>query len=126
METVISRTRRPDVTFSPNGRISISSVAARLLTLSPGDVINLAYCRGELYLLRTPAEETYGRHRARCYSCNHGSRYTLANSVTLCRRVFSIAGTDGSRRVGFNVGRPVNLDGEICLPIIYKHPFFDL
>lgn len=123
METVIARTRRPDVTFSPNGRISISSVAARLLTLSPGDVINLADSQGELYIFRIPAEETFGRHRARCYSCNHGSHYLLANSVTLCRHAFRLAASDGSRRIGFNVGSPVTVDGVRCLPIIYKHPF---
>ena len=42
MIKLLERTRRPDITFSRNGRISITARVVRLLSLQPGDSINVA------------------------------------------------------------------------------------
>ena len=43
MIKLLQRTRRPDITFCRNGRISITARVVRLLSLQPGDSINIAF-----------------------------------------------------------------------------------
>jgi hypothetical protein len=61
--SIISSTRRPDISFYRNGCIEINARVARQLALSSGDVIDI--CRdGDEYFLcvRQRAASAVGRH----------------------------------------------------------------
>lgn len=121
MTTLLQRTRRPDISFSRNGRISITARVVRLLALQPGDSVNVAFVAGECFLMAARHRGSAARHVARCYPTKRGSRNFRANSVTLCR-AFLDACAVRARRAAFFVGEPVPNGGEVFLPIIYKMP----
>lgn len=121
MIKLLEHTRRPDISFSRTGLIRISARAARLLSINPGDAINVARDDDglEYYLCATtPAR---GRHRARCYRSKRGGNNLCANSVVLCRAVMQAAGVD-SPSVSFACGEPVSIHGATMLPIIIRIP----
>jgi hypothetical protein len=63
MKSIISNSRRHDLTFHPNGLIDISAHIARKLSLAPGDVIDIAQDGEELYIyVRLRAGNYVGRH----------------------------------------------------------------
>lgn len=121
MIKLLERTRRPDITFSRNGRISITARVVRLLSLLPGDSINIAFHLGECYLMASRHNENAGRHIAQCYPTKKGSLNYCANSVTLCRLMLDNCKVK-EQRASFMVGKEETRDGEIYLPIIYKMP----
>lgn len=121
MIKLLQRTRRPDITFSRDGRISVTARVARLLSLRPGDSINVAFHLGECYLMASRNGNAVGRHVARCYPTKKGSRNCRANSVTLCRLMLDACGIRG-QRASFMAGEAETPDGEVYLPIIYKSP----
>lgn len=121
MIKLLERTRRPDITFSRNGRISITARVVRLLSLKPGDSINVAFHLGECYLIASRHNENAGRHIAQCYPTKKGSRNYCANSVTLCRLILDNCKVK-EQRASFMVGKEETRDGDIYLPIIYKMP----
>lgn len=121
MIKLLQRTRRPDITFCRNGRISITARVVRLLSLQPGDSINIAFHLGECYLLASRHTDAIGRHIAQCYPTKKGSRNYCANSVTLARLMLDNCKVQGER-ASFMVGKEEMRNGEVCLPIIYKMP----
>ncbi len=121
MIKLLQRTRRPDITFSRNGRISITARVVRLLSLQPGDSINVAFHAGECYLLASRHHNAVGRHIAQCYPTKKGSRNYCANSVTLARLILDHCQIR-SQRASFLVGKEETRGGEVYLPIIYKMP----
>lgn len=121
MIKLLERTRRPDITFSRNGRISITARVVRLLSLQPGDSINVAFHLGECYLLAARHDNAIGRHIAQCYPTKKGSRNYCANSVMLCRLMLDNCRIR-EQRASFMVGQAEKRDGETVLPIIFKHP----
>ncbi len=121
MIKLLQRTRRPDITFSRNGRISITARVVRLLSLQPGDSINIAFHLGECYLLASRHESSIGRHIAQCYPSKKGSRNYCANSVTLCRLLLDNCNIQQDR-AAFAVGKAETRNGVTCLPIIYNRP----
>ena len=76
MTSLLQNTRRPDVTFHSSGRIDITARIARSLSLSKGDVIDIA-TDGNEYLLyvRHRAENITGTHEAQCWPTNHGKHH---------------------------------------------------
>lgn len=54
MIKLLEHTRRPDISFYRNGTIRIAARVSRMLSLSPGDVINIAVTEGE-YLFSLPS-----------------------------------------------------------------------
>lgn len=122
MIKLLQRTRRPDITFCRNGRISITARVVHTLAIRPGDSVNVAFHLGECYLL--VSHNTVGRHVAQCYPSKNGSHNFCANSVTLCRLMLDKCQVQGSR-ASFMVGKPETEDGETRLPIIYRHPLTD-
>lgn len=121
MIKLLERTRRPDITFCRNGRISITARVVRILSLRPGDSINVAFHLGECYLLAFRHGNAIGRHVAQCYPTKKGSRNYCANSVTLCRLMLDKCKAQGER-ASFMVGKEEMRNGEVFLPIIYKMP----
>lgn len=121
MLKLLEQTRRPDITFSRNGRISITARIARILSLSPGDCINIAFHQGECYLFASRTDHSIGRHIAKCYPTKKGFNNYCANSVTLCRLMLDRCGVS-NQQASFMVGREEKKEGEVYLPIIYKKP----
>ena len=121
MIKLLQRTRRPDITFCRNGRISITARVVRLLSLQPGDSINIAFHLGECYLLVSRHTGTVGRHIAQCYPTKKGSRNYCANSVLLARLMLDNCKIS-EHRASFMVGKEEMRDGDVCVPIIFKNP----
>ncbi len=121
MIKLLERTRRPDITFCRNGRISITARVARILALRPGDSINIAFYLGECYLFAARHDNAVGRHIAQCYPTKKGSHNYRANSVTLARLMLDNCHVQ-DYRAAFMVGKEEMRNGEVYLPIIYKRP----
>ena len=117
MIKLLERTRRPDITFSRNGRISITARVVRLISLS----INVAFHLGECYLLAVRHQNAIGRHVAQCHPTKKGSKNYCASSVLLARLMLDNCGIK-EQRASFMIGQAEKRDGETVLPIIFKHP----
>ena len=90
---MLQNTRRPDVTFHSSGRIDITARIARSLSLSKGDVIDVA-TDGDEYLLyvRHRAADISGTHEARCWPTNNGKRHSnnfRCQSRRLCTTIIN-------------------------------------
>ena len=93
MTSLLQNTRRPDVTFHASGRIDITARIARQLSLSKGDVIDIA-TDGNEYLLyvRHRAENVTGAHEAQCWPTNKGKHHSnnyRCQSRRLCQAVIN-------------------------------------
>lgn len=124
MFNLLVHTRRPDVSFSRNGKIRLTARVVRMLSMSPGDSINIAVNDGE-YLLHSISHdlnESLMRFEAKCYPSKRGrGKNYCANSVRLCRSLLASIGCDADK-VAFNVGDAVEMNGKIYLPIITLNP----
>lgn len=122
MQSILSNTRRPDITLHASGLIDISAHVAKLLSLHPGDVLDVIDCGDrELYLYVKFRAPVVGRHEATCFPSHSGGRHTRAWSRRLCLAIMQVGGYTGAK-LPLAVGDPVTLRGEAALPIIYKHP----
>ena len=121
MTKLLQHTRRPDISFHRNGTIRITARVAHLLSLQPGDVINIMTDNGEFLLHASRPPHTIGRHQGQCYPTKKGSHNFCANSVRLCRALLDAAGIK-SQRAAFIVGEPLECHDTTHVPIITKHP----
>lgn len=121
MIKLLEHTRRPDITFCRNGRILITARVARILSLRPGDTINVACLDREYLLYAVRHDNNVGRHVAQCYPTKKRSRNYCANSVELCRSMLSIAGVS-TDRVSLMAGEPITRNETVYLPIITQCP----
>lgn len=121
MIKLIEHTRRPDITFCHNGRILITARVSRILSLDPGDSINIAHEDGEYLLFAVRHHNFLGRHIARCFPTKIGSRNFSANSVELCRTVLRFANVH-TDRASFMTGEAFERNHTTYLPIIIKYP----
>lgn len=119
MRNLLQHTRRPDITFNSNGRIFISSRVVQMLSINPGDTINIA-TMGMEYMLYA-RHKTTGRHIAQCYPTKKGSRNFCANSVILARAILTAVGCTADR-AAFMVGESMKLDDTVYCPIITRMP----
>lgn len=91
MTSLLPNSRRPDVTFYPDGRIDITARIAKVLHLQQGDVIDVAMQYGECLLyVRLRSSECVGRHKATVYATNKGKHQAnnfRAYSHQLCRAI---------------------------------------
>lgn len=124
MIRLLQRTRRPDITFRRDGRITVTARVVRLLALRPGDSINVAFSGPECYLVAQRNDNAVGRHAARCHASKKGSLHFCANSAALCRLMLDRCGVT-AQRASFMVGEPETVGGEVCLPVIYKMPIYE-
>lgn len=120
MIRLLQHTRRPDISFSRNGKIRISASVARALSLHPGYILNIAVEKGEYLLFATPAPD-FGRHRAQCYPSKKGSRNFCANSADLCAALLDSLGITAPKAT-FLTGEPLIIDNTKYIPIITRRP----
>ncbi len=116
-------TRRPDIVFYPSGRIAITARISRMLTLQPGDVIDIQTDRDECNIFvryRNPV----GRHVARCHPSagRRNSAHYICYSRPMVKAMAAIAGMDPKRAMRFPCGYPFDQEGTVYIPIITKLP----
>lgn len=119
MINLLRQSRRPDITFSRDGRIFITAKVAAMLDLRSGDCVNIAGDNGEFLLFAT--RHTNGRHRATVHPTKQGSHNFCANSVDLCRALFDAVGVT-TDRVSYMIGDPIVIADQKYLPIITRLP----
>lgn len=122
MASLLTHTRRHDITFNRNGCIRIASRIVRMLSISPGDSININLHNGEYLLYVTRHTDSSCRYEAQCYPSKGNNRNYCANSVRLCRALFASVGYDGVKRVSYAVGEPIKSDAKTYVPIITRQP----
>lgn len=94
MQRILTVSRRPDITFYPNGRIDITARIARAIKLQHGDVIDIAINGSERYIyVRLRADKVNGRHTATVYATKKRSHNFRCYSRELCR---AMIGTDSN------------------------------
>ncbi|MDE6339074.1 MAG: hypothetical protein K2K97_04720 [Muribaculaceae bacterium] len=122
MNKLLERNRRPDISFNSNGTIRIAARVARMLSLLPGDAINIAVTDGEYLLFAIRYQNVDCRYEAQCYrSKRGGGENYCANSVRLCRALMKAVGAK-SERVSYSAGEAIERDGIKYVPIITLHP----
>ena len=121
MIKLLEHTRRPDITFRRDGRISIAARVARILSIRPGDNLNIATDGDECLLFAIPGKERSGRHVASCYPSKKGGYNLRANSTALCRAMLELSRIEGDR-AAFSCGDPIIKEGRLYIPIINKMP----
>ena len=121
--TIISTTRRGDITFHKNGRIDITAHVARTLDIHPGDVVNIAI-RGDrcleyyLYVVKRK-EQTVGRHACTCRNVKNNGNYLRVFSKTLALNILKMC--PETDKVSVRVGRPeIMPDIGPALPLITR------
>lgn len=124
---VLGDTRRADIRFNACGRVDISARVARMLDLSPGDVIDVATCGvpTEYYLyVALRAEEAVGRHEAAVFPTNRSGKHSRTYSRRLCRVMIGLAGTSGP--VSFASGNVTELPAPFgkAVAIITKNNLY--
>lgn len=134
MKSLLSNTRRPDITFHTSGRIDITARLVHILGIHQGDVIDIA-TDGNEYLLyiRHNGSEVTGRHEAQCYPTNAAGKNFRCYSKRLCEAVVDAIRHDspGNTAVG-PTGNAVRLPagaplfsrtiGKDAIPLITRNP----
>lgn len=121
MINLLEHTRRSDISFSRNGTIRITARVARVLSLCPGDTINIAVSNGEYLLHSTHLVNNLGRHEAQCYPTKKSSDNYCANSVRLCRALLDSVGVMADK-AAFMVGESFERESITYVPIITLNP----
>lgn len=105
MCSLINTHRRPDIIFHPNGRIDITARVTNLLSLEPGDAINVWKEEDEcyLYVARRSADTN---SRAICRQVNKGSNFLRVWSTSLASAIIKLS---GKKEAHLTVGESVNL-----------------
>lgn len=125
MNSILQNTRRPDISFYPDGRIDITARVAKILNLQEGDVIDIA-SDGKEYLLyrKLKASDIIGRHEGQCHktkksvkSCNNLRAY----SKCLCAAMLNAAGSFKKACLPIGTETTLPMSDDKAVPIIYKH-----
>lgn len=123
MCNLINTPRRPDIIFRPSGRIDITARVTSLLSIEPGDAINVWKEEDEyyLYVSRRLAD---AHSRAICRRVNKGSNFLRAWSAQLASAIIQIS---GKKEAHLTVGEPVELPvfGK-ALPLITRNNLYQL
>ena len=121
MKSILSNSRKHDISFSASGLIEISARIARKLSLSSGDVIDIAYQYGELYLYVKFRAGTYtGRHIGRVWATSNGKGTFRTSSKKLANAVLIGAEVNGDR-LRCPCGREIERDDTKYITIIYRN-----
>ena len=124
MIKLLEHTRRPDISFYKKGIIRISARVGRMLSLSPGDAINIAVCDGEYLLYAGSHHDLNYRYEAQCYrSKRDGGETYCANSELLCRKLMNYVGIK-TERVSYMAGDVIERNGVNYVPIIIRNPLW--
>lgn len=121
MKKLLEHTRRPDISFCrKRGTIRITARVARVLTLRPGDAINISVSNGEYLLHAIHLVNNIGRHEAQCYPSKKGSNNYCAYSVRLSRSLLDAVNVKADK-VAYMVGQAFERDNITYVPIITQH-----
>lgn len=120
MKSILSNSRKHDISFDASGQIDISAHVARKLSLSVGDVIDIAYEYGELYLyVKLRAGQYTGRHIGRVWTTANGKGTFRTCSKTLVKAVLTCAEVKG-KRLRCPCGMEFERDNKKYITIIYR------
>lgn len=120
MISILGNSRKADITFHASGRICISAHVSKLLSLAPGDVIDIMEDDCETYLYVRLRAPVIGRHKGLVFRSKNNSNHYVSSSITLCRYILAKCNRDNMVRLC--CGTPVNLSHYgIALPIIIKN-----
>lgn len=121
MKSLLSNSRRHDISFYASGKIDISAHVARKLSLAPGDVIDIVCEYGELYLyVKFRAGQYSGRHIGRVWSTAHGKGTFRTCSKKLTKAVLAGAEAKGER-LRCPCGREIERNNTKYITIIYRN-----
>lgn len=119
MKSMLSNSRKHDISFHASGKIDISAHIARKLSLSPGDVIDIVQEAGEWYLyVKLRAGAYVGRHDGRVYATANGKSTFRTCSKALTTAVLAAAGVSG--RLRCPCGMEIERDNIRYITIIYR------
>lgn len=119
MKSILSNSRKHDISFYPSGKIDISAYLARRLSLAPGDVIDIASDSDEWYLYVKLRSGTYtGRHKGCVWATNNGKGTFRTCSKALAAAVLAAAGAVG--RLRCPCGAEIERDNTKYITIIYR------
>lgn len=116
MNNILKTTRRPDISFYPDGRIDITARVTKALSLQPGDVIDILTDGVEFYLY-IKYKKALGRHHAQLFPTNKGMCNNLrAHSVALTKAIGAVI----SLPARLMAGKPISSEYGTIIPIITK------
>lgn len=118
-QSILCNTRRADISFSPNGKIDISSRIVKALGMEKGDIIDIMVGGGEYYLyVSIRSFDVFGRHEAQCYPTQNGSRHFRTYCRRLCMAILQAVEVSG--KASFAAGEVVEINGRKAIPIITR------
>jgi len=127
MTSLLSNSRRPDVSFYKKGTIDISSRIAKQLSLADGDVIDVLEHNGEYLLyVRHKRDNIIGRYEGLVHPIHNKKSFTnrfRVYSRKLTEAIFRVAGREEAALLHLPAGLPVNVAGiGIAIPLITRNP----
>lgn len=118
MKSILPNSRKHDISFHASGKIDISAHIARKLSLSTGDVIDIAQENGEWYLYVKLRSGNYaGRHDGRVWATARGKGTFRTWSKALTHAVLTAAGA--SARLRCPCGSEIERNNIKYITIIY-------
>ena len=119
MKSILPNSRRHDISFHASGKIDISAHIARKLSLSTGDVIDIASENGEWYIYVKLRSGNYaGRHDGRVWATARGKGTFRTWSKALTNAVLTAAGADA--RLRCPCGTEVERNNIKYITIVYR------
>lgn len=118
--SILGRTRRPDITFSRQGRVELSARLSKLLSLAPRDVVDILHDNrnGECYIY-CKHRSNGACHEAQVFPTNHNGNHFRLHSVKLCRAVFSLFPTYKDYKLSLPTAEEItNINGHDAVQII--------
>lgn len=119
MKSILTNSRKHDISFYASGKIEISAHIARRLSLVPGDVIDIAQEHDEWYLyVKLRSGKYVGRHDGRVAATSKGKGTFRTYSKAMTNTVLSAAGfTD---RLRCPCGADIERNNIKYITIIYS------
>lgn len=115
--------RRPDISISPSGAITISARVVHTLKIQPGDILDFINDNSTVYItIRHRAKDVFGCHHARAMPVN--TRTTTGSfriwSVPTARKLCRMAAHSATAPLRVPAGEPVTLNNQTLIPLILK------
>ena len=119
MTSLLKTSRKHDIAFYASGRIDISAHLARLLSLAPGDVVDIVEENREWYMCVKLRSGNYaGRHEGKVYATTRRGKGTFRTwSRTFAAAALKASGQ--TARLRCPCGEVVERDGKVYVTIIY-------
>lgn len=118
MQSILKSNRRPDISFSQTGQISLSAHVTKALDLHPGDAIDIQTDGFEYYLYVRSRATPGTRYEAQCFPSNKKGRHFRAYSRRLCRAMLAACNCVG--KVELATGEVVINGGTRYITIITR------